>query len=38
MPITKDLNVNHNDKLVEVRWKKLILLRVCICRKEEFDT
>ena len=34
-PITKDLNVNHNDKFVEVWEKKLRLLRVCISRKKE---
>ena len=29
-PTINNLNVNHNDNLVEVRPKKLRLLRVCI--------
>ena len=32
-PIINNLNVNHNDKLVEVRAKKLRLLRVCIRKR-----
>jgi hypothetical protein len=34
-PIINNLNVNHNDNLVEVRPKKLRLLRVCIRKKLE---
>ena len=34
-PITKDLNVNHNDKFVEVWEKELRLLIVCISRNKE---
>ena len=34
-PIINNLKVNHNDKLVEVRAKKLRLLRVCIRKRRE---